>query len=133
MSSSTLRSTERGDIGRYFESGGHNFSQKSQNLVNPVQKCYVYKRLLSSLKQPSDPSSPKIYINPNLSPDDKFHQIKVLQAFNKLKFAGEDNKSSFSVYPQGFAVKIVCDAKQYFYSFDSKKSPKEFLRVVISL
>ena len=86
------------------------------------------RRKLSSLKQPSDPSSPKIYINPNLSPDDKFHQIKVLQAFNKLKFAGEDNKSSFSVYPQGFAIKIVCDAKKYFYSFDSKKSPKEFLK-----
>ena len=86
------------------------------------------RRKLSSLKQPSDPSSPKIYINPNLSPDDKFHQIKVLQAFNKLKFTGEDNKSSFSVYPQGFAIKIVCDAKKYFYSFDSKKSPKEFLK-----
>ena len=86
------------------------------------------RRKLSSLKQPSDPSSPKIYINPNLSPDDKFHQIKVLQAFNELKFAGEDNKSSFPVFLQGFAIKIVCDAKKYFYSFDSKKSPKEFLK-----
>ena len=97
--------------------------------VKFTEFIFENRRKLSSLKnQPSDPSSPKIYVNPNLSPDDKFHQIKVLQAFNKLKFTGEDNKSSFSVFPQGFAIKIVCDAKKYFYSFDSKKSPKEFLK-----
>ena len=97
--------------------------------VKFTEFIFENRRKLSSLKnQPSDPSSPKIYVNPNLSPDDKFHQIKVFQAFNKLKFTGEDNKRSFSVFPQGFAIKIVCDAKKYFYSFDSKKSPKEFLK-----
>jgi len=85
------------------------------------------RRKLSSLKnQPSDPSSPKIYINPNLSPDDKFHQIKVLQAFNKLKFAGEDNKSSFSVYPQGFAIKIVVMPKSIFILLIQKSPPRSF-------
>ena len=61
------------------------------------------RRKLSSFQHSSDsPSSPKLYVNPNLSPEDKFHQIKILQAFQKLKVIGEDKKSNFSVFPQGF-------------------------------
>ena len=83
---------------------------------------------LSSFQNSSDAlSSPKLYVNPNLSPKDKFHQIKILQAFQKLKVIGEDKKSTFSVFPQGFVIKIVFESKKFFYPFDSKKSPKEFL------
>ena len=86
------------------------------------------RRKLSSFQHSSDsPSSPKLYVNPNLSPEDKFHQIKILQAFQKLKVIGEDKKSNFSVFPQGFVIKIVFESKKFFYPFDSKKSPKEFL------
>ena len=60
-------------------------------------------------------------MNPNLSPEDKAQQIKVLRAFNKLRFIGND--SSFSVFPQGFSIKIVYEAKTFFSSFDSKKFP----------
>jgi len=86
------------------------------------------RRKLSSFQHSSDsPSSPKLYVNPNLSPEDKFHQIKILQAFQKLKVIGEDKKSNFSVFPQGFVIKIVFESKKFFYPFDSKKSSKEFL------
>ena len=86
------------------------------------------RRKLSSFQHSSDsPSSPKLYVNPNLSPEDKFHLIKILQAFQKLKVVGEDKKSNFSVFPQGFVIKIVFESKKFFYPFDSKKSPKEFL------
>ena len=87
---------------------------------------FEHRRKLSTLPQPSDSSSPKLYVNPNLSPEDKAQQIKVLRAFNKLRFIGND--SSFSVFPQGFSIKIVYEAKKFFYSFDSEKSPQEFLK-----
>ena len=77
---------------------------------------FEHRRKLSTLPQLSESSSPKLYVNPNLSPEDKAQQIKVLRAFNKLRFIGND--SSFSVFPQGFSIKIVYDEKKFFYSFD---------------
>ena len=92
------------------------------------QFIFENRRKLSSSHHPSDaPSCPKLYVNPNLCPEDKFHQIKILQAFQKLKVIGEDKKSNFSVFPQGFVIKIVFESNKFFYPFDSKKSPKEFL------
>ena len=88
---------------------------------------FEHRRKLSTLPKSSEiSSSPKLYVNPNLSPEDKAQQIKVLRAFNKLRFIG--NESSFSVFPQGFSIKIVYEAKRFFYSFDSRKSPQEFLK-----
>ena len=123
MCSFTLRFTERVNIGRYFESGGHNARPHRKVKIWLVQFKNVMftefifenRRKLSSLKkQPSDPSSAKIYINPNLSPDDKFHQIKVLQAFNKLKFTGEDNKSSFLCIHKVLQSKLFVMPKSIF-------------------
>ena len=45
---------------------------------------FEHRRKLSTLPQLSESSSPKLYVNPNLSPEDKAQQIKVLRAFNKL-------------------------------------------------
>ena len=91
---------------------------------------FEHRRKLSTLSnQTSAVSSyPKLYINPNLSPEDKSHQIKILRTFNKLRFTGNENKSSFSVFPQGFSIKVVYETKKFFYSFDSRISPQEFLK-----
>ena len=42
-----------------------------------------------------------------VSPEDKHHQRKVLKAFNILQLIAEENKSNFSVFPQGFSINIV--------------------------
>ena len=86
------------------------------------------RKLSAGQKLPLDCSFPKLFLNPNLSPEDKHQQIKVLKSFNKLKIIGEDNKSNFSVFPQGFSIKVVYEAKKFFYSFDSRKSPQGFLK-----
>jgi hypothetical protein len=86
------------------------------------------RKLSAGQKLPLDCSFPKLFLNPNLSPEDKHQQIKVLKSFNKLKIIGEDNKSNFSVFPQGFSIKVVYESKKFFYSFDSRKSPQDFLK-----
>ena len=73
---------------------------------------FEHRRKLSTLPQSSAiSSSPKLYVNPNLSPEDKAQQIKVLRAFNKLIFIG--NESSFSVFPQGFSIKLFMKQKSF--------------------
>ena len=94
--------------------------------VQFTEFIFEHRRKLSPLPHSSVSSSPKLYVNPNFSPEDKAQQIKVLRAFNKLRFIG--SQSSFPVFPQGFSIKIVYEAKRFFYSFDSRKSPQEFLK-----
>ena len=95
--------------------------------VQFTEFIFEHRRKLCTLPQPIEVSfSPKLYGNPNLSPEDKAQQIKVLRAFNKLRFIG--NESSFSVFPQGVSIKIVYETKRFFYSFDSRKSPQQFLK-----
>ena len=93
-----------------------------------TEVIFENRRKLSSSQYSSySPSCPKLYANPNLRPEDKFHQIKTLQAFQKLEVIGDNKKIVTSVFPQGFVIKIVFESKKCFYSFDSKKSPKGFL------
>ena len=98
---------------------------------NPDFTQFIFenrRKLSAGQKSPLDCSIPKLFLNPNLSPEDKHQQIKVLKSFNKLKIIGEDNKSNFSVFPQGFSIKVVYESKKFFYSFDSRKSPQDFLK-----
>jgi len=71
----------------------------------------------------------KMYVSPHLDPQDLKNQKVVLRAFNSLQLKGNAPDSpSFKVFPQGFSIKIVTpNGKKFFYPFDCKQSPKQFL------
>ena len=83
------------------------------------------RRKLSSLQHSSDsPSSPKLYVNPNLSPEDKFHQIKILQAFQKLKVIGEDKKVISQSFLKVLWSKLFLNLRNSFILLIQKNSKR---------
>ena len=95
------------------------------------------RKLLSSsfdCRVPEESASPnqpplswKMFVSPHLDPTDVKNQKVVLKDFLSQQ-VHENGKSSFRAFAQGFSIKIItAEGEKYFYPFDCKQSPRQFL------
>ena len=69
----------------------------------------------------------KMFVSPHLDAQDLKNQKIVLNAFLSRQLK-ENGSPSFKAYAQGFSIKIVtAEGAKFFYPFDCKQSPKQFL------
>jgi len=80
-----------------------------------------------SSSSPHNLSDWKMFVSPHLEYQDAKNQNIVLRAFKTLQL--KDNGTfSFKVFPQGYSIKIVSqDGLKFYFPFDCKQSPKQFL------
>jgi len=77
----------------------------------------------SSLNQPTW----KMFVSPHLDSQDVKNQKIVLQAFLSQQVK-ENGTPNFKAFSQGYSIKIItAEGAKYFYPFDCKQSPHQFL------
>ena len=69
-----------------------------------------------------------MFVSPYLDPTDVKNQKIVMKAFLSQQH-NDNGVPSFKAFTQGFSIKVVtAEGAKYFYPFDSKQSPQQFLQ-----